>query len=492
MSAEVELQPIGSDQKLEQDTEFQPPNVPLNNHVQTQAIPNVQGLENPAFQEQEETESQGQKVLESNLSLPPMTFVDFLPLKLEDAASADDCPRYAEFSSVMEQANQWIKDNHSFMVMKCESFIKKLGGGDTLDADSVVYHESSYGVNKYVRGLRLWLAPKGETDTPPQALGYLTSLPDPAEAPTDYVSMLIPSRSEASIPSFCSLPEAFEKLNKFLKKKPLPGSVLNVETLRIKYEDTDPSCCVNTERMCWSESGRADRIFVTAIRVFYVIGKPTFETIGMHDEIPVCQNNFEVMAKLRFCPFTTVVQRARKWLQSQKGIRVINMQTIHTVCDRNRAGECQVHTDKSCYMEPQGQDLQLARVLRIYYIQDPKSEVCPYEKLQLTTRLFIPTRRGGYGKDYESFSKTMQRIITWLTVTQIPIFGVETITYPFSPDNYGSGVFADQASVSRIAAAGKYFITTVRFYFPCEFKEPPPELYPEIEEEPWGWACSVS
>ena len=41
-------------------------------------------------------------------------------------------------------------------------------------------------------------------------------------------------------------------------------------------------------------------------------------TTGMHDEIPVCQNNYETISKLRFCPFTTVVQRARKWLQSQK------------------------------------------------------------------------------------------------------------------------------------------------------------------------------
>ena len=59
------------------------------------------------------------------------------------------------------------------------------------------------------------------------------------------------------------------------------GSVLNVETLKIKYEDTDPTCCVNTEKMCWVESGRSDRVFVTAIRVFYVIGKPAFEIIGM-------------------------------------------------------------------------------------------------------------------------------------------------------------------------------------------------------------------
>ena len=54
----------------------------------------------------------------------------------------------------MEQANQWIKDNSNFKVMKCESFIKKLGGGDVLDADAVCYHESCYGINKYLRGLR--------------------------------------------------------------------------------------------------------------------------------------------------------------------------------------------------------------------------------------------------------------------------------------------------------------------------------------------------
>ena len=45
---------------------------------------------------------------------------------------------------------------------------------------------------------------------------------------------------------------------------------------------------------------------------------------------------------------------------------------------------------------------------------------------------------------------------------EIPIFGVETIIYPFSPDNYGSGVLSDQATVSRIANTGKYFINTVR------------------------------
>lgn len=477
MSTEVELHAVGSQQETEHATEKQPDKVPVEN--------NVQGLENPAFQGQE------QDVVESELSLPPMTFVDFLPALLEKAVSADDTPRYAEFSTVIEQANQWIKDNTTFMVMKCESIIKKLQGGDALDEDAVVFHESCYGVNKYLRGLRLWLAPRLETETETQVLGYLTTLPDPVEDSSDFMSSIF-ARSDSAIPSFCSMPETVARLNKFLKKKPIPGSILNIETLRIKYEDTDPRCALDTEKMCWAESGKTSRVYVSAIRVFYVIGKPVFESIGMHDEVPVCQNNYEIMSRLRFCPFTTVVQRAKQWLQSQKGIKVINMQTVPTVCDRNRAGEAQIHTEKSLYCEEANHDLQLARVLRIYYIQDPKSEVRPYEKLQLTTRLFIPTRNSGYGKDYESFSKTMQRVITWLNVTRTPIFGVETVTYPYSPDMYGSGVFSDSAAISRIATAGKYFITTVRLYFPCEFTEPPPDVFPEIQEEPWQWACTVS
>ena len=96
MATEVELQPVGDQMKLDQATEFQPPNVPLDNHVQGEQNPAFQGQENQAFQE-ETSESGQQKEAESELSLPPMTFVDFLPLKLEDAASPDDCPRYAEF-----------------------------------------------------------------------------------------------------------------------------------------------------------------------------------------------------------------------------------------------------------------------------------------------------------------------------------------------------------------------------------------------------------
>ena len=58
-------------------------------------------------------------------------------------------------SSVMEQANQWLKGNRGYRAMKLESFIKKLPEKvDQPDLEDVLHHESSNGMNKYVRGLR--------------------------------------------------------------------------------------------------------------------------------------------------------------------------------------------------------------------------------------------------------------------------------------------------------------------------------------------------
>ena len=58
-----------------------------------------------------------------------------------------------------------------------------------------------------------------------------------------------------------------------------------METLSIKYEDTDPVCALNTEKMAWLESGKTDRTYVSAFRVYYVIGKPAFEIIGKYLQI---------------------------------------------------------------------------------------------------------------------------------------------------------------------------------------------------------------
>lgn len=51
----------------------------------------------------------------------------------------------------------------------------------------------------------------------------------------------------------------------------------------------------------------------------------------------------------------------------------------------------------------------------------------------------------------------------YVCITETPIFGVETVNYPFTPDSYGTGVREESSSMSLAANQGKYFITTVRY-----------------------------
>lgn len=474
-SQEVELQQIGEKTDLEYSSNG---HAPTEDPEESFEPSGVEGMDNPAY-------SKTNEALEDN-GPPPMTFVDFMPPLIEEASSKDDPPVYSEFSTVLEQANQWLKGNPSFKVMKLESFLKKIADKDVVDLEQVVYHESAFGVNKYLRGLRLWLAPRLDSSEPVQEIGYLTTLPEPVDE-SDAESALAgfrPSRFRVAVvlPSYCGMVDMMAQLNKFLKKKPIPGSILNIETIKVKYEES-ANKCLDTEKMCWADCGKEDRVYINAIRVFYVVGKPAFEVVGYHDEIPVCINNWETIPKLRFCPFTTVVQRARNWLRNQKGIRVVNMQTVEVYCDRTSKGEAKVHHELCGYGEAANQDSQFARVLRIFFVQDSKSEESLYSSLDLSTRLFIPSRRGQWGKNCESFSKTMQRVILWLQLSKNPIFGVETVNHQFCPDSYGTGVKENDAGISLNATSGKYFITTVRLFFPCQFQDPPSEF----EEEEHGW-----
>jgi hypothetical protein len=52
-----------------------------------------------------------------------------------------------------------------------------------------------------------------------------------------------------------------------------------VETVKVKYDDQG-SKCLDTEKMCWADCGKEDRIYIYAIRLYYVAGKPAFETLG--------------------------------------------------------------------------------------------------------------------------------------------------------------------------------------------------------------------
>ena len=54
----------------------------------------------------------------------------------------------------MRGANLWLQNNPALRVWKCETVERKVEAGPTVHLESTVHHESSYGANCYVFGVR--------------------------------------------------------------------------------------------------------------------------------------------------------------------------------------------------------------------------------------------------------------------------------------------------------------------------------------------------
>ena len=53
-----------------------------------------------------------------------------------------------------------------------------------------------------------------------------------------------------------------------------------METVPFKAVESDRTDKLNTESTLWSESGKGNRLFIFATRIFYVVGQPGFEKLG--------------------------------------------------------------------------------------------------------------------------------------------------------------------------------------------------------------------
>ncbi|KAJ8300078.1 hypothetical protein KUTeg_021597, partial [Tegillarca granosa] len=154
-------------------------------------------------------------------------------------------------------------------------------------------------------------------------------------------------------------------------------------------------------------------------------------------------------------------------------------------------GKVIINPDSSGHMEKPYTDTKYAKVLRTFYVQSSKmSKEALYSSVNLTSRLFVPVRREGTTKGFESFSKTMQRIIKWMSHTRIPPLCVETIQYQVFLNGYGDVVNPDKVDTNLSRTSGRNLLSTVRLYFPSEFVEPPPEILPEVDTSgEYGWGC---
>ncbi|KAK7095571.1 uncharacterized protein [Littorina saxatilis] len=431
---------------------------------------------------------------------PPLTYIDFLPqcfgVSIEGAE-----PKYAEFQSLVEQANQWLRGMPKFNAVKCETVDHKLNMPDySLDPDQCLQHFSSHGKNIYMKGLRLWLMPKTDTSVPTQQLAYITVLPQHtsgnlAAGLSNVKPAAMRVNPEQIFASFDTLPVTVEKLNHHLAQKPLPGKILSVETIALKALESDRDEEVNTEKTLWSEVGKANRVFLFATRIFYVVGQPAFDRVAYYDQVPEFYQSPDGMGiRVRFAPFSRTVAQAALWLKAQHNTRVVNFQSVTLKTERQGGtGTFKVDPKSAGFTETQAlTESRYVKILRVFYIKDQKPDApALYSSTQLTTRLFVPTKTVAYSRSFETFSKNMQRVITWLNATGTPVLGMETVRYNVTPESE-AGVNDDRVDTVINSHSGQYNLSCVRLYFASEFKEPPPEVMGETAEDAWGWGCVVS
>ena len=55
--------------------------------------------------------------------------------------------------SLIGFANHWLRNNRKYKVLRCESITRKIKDGQ-IEMDSTAFHQSLFGENDYVRGLR--------------------------------------------------------------------------------------------------------------------------------------------------------------------------------------------------------------------------------------------------------------------------------------------------------------------------------------------------
>ncbi|RUS72259.1 hypothetical protein EGW08_019982 [Elysia chlorotica] len=462
----------------------------------------VDVTEENTIQGEQQQQQQENSAFESDepVTLPPLTYIDFIPQCLGSSIEGKE-PDFADFSTVVEQANQWLASMPQFIAIRCETISSKLGKDFGLDNDSTLEHFSSNGRNVYLRVLRLWVTPRPENAPPasPQKISYISVLPDhPSGELSTFLSSLAGGATSRTVgdlatPNFDNMQQTVEKLNKHLQAKPLPGKILGVETLSFKCQEASTSDKLNTETSVWSECGNNARVFLQGLRIFYLVGQPAYETLGIHDEEPDMMQNKEGMGlRLKFATFDQTVSRAAVWLKKEQGIRVISIQSLNVKLDRKfGTGPWILDPNVSAYTETQSlQEKRYAKVLRMVYVREQRLESpSPYSSVTLTSRLFIPHRIEG--KTFESFSKTVLRVIKWLNATNVPLFGCETVKYHVSAESAGPGFNDERMDYQVNTNLGQYYITCIRLYFPCVYQEPPPEV-PNEEDLGWGWGCVVS
>lgn len=431
-------------------------------------------------------------------NIPPrLAYADFLP-KLVHSGTGLRPPTFDSFRDMLHYVNQWLASSPEYSVVRCESIDRKMDKHGDLETESTVYRESAFGTNTYLRGLRLWLLPNPHPEAGGQQIDYVNVMPrDFAKGgKLTYTGITMTGmrvRQASFTPIAEKLDTLLKKFNQELAHSPLPGQVLTVETLDLKYSERwcNRTGHVDPDQNFWWELGHTCKWYLSFLRIFYV-KSPNLAThsIGLKDFVPHMQHTDTTgMTRPKFESYKDVFSRASEWIQEHHGrtVHFLNIQTVPIKLEK-MFGKFEIDSREMIYDTGNAMDTSQVKVLRVAYIelahadQLEKIEYC-VPILSLSSKIIVPVRLAR--TQCETLRQTVFRTNAWLNLTGARIVGVDTLNYEFHPDT--KTVRTEQVCSTKHYGTGHHWTTAIRLYIDGPFEEPPVELLPPVPDyQPHG------
>ncbi|XP_055336649.1 uncharacterized protein LOC129587086 [Paramacrobiotus metropolitanus] len=404
-----------------------------------------------------------------------LTFQDFIPEAIPPANEKEKNISYASFPSTGQAANNFLANNPDLEVVSCETIAVKLdisqwtGSVKHKSYDTIINQTSyrQYGENALgtINALRLWLRPV-TTAVTPQKIGWKT-------VTSNYHGHHV------------SLMELAEQINLQHKTTPIPGRIINVQSLTFCSKDGP----ADVESSIWKLTGSEIKSnFTQAFRIFYIMGEPCRSDIGFADFFPQSDDGKTVKQ------FSQIMRDINNFREGLPGsARFLNIQTL--LC-REELGKpissmYSTHYQTTLFWE------RFIRFLRVVYLVRPEeSKVAPpaYETPKVTAKLFTPA----VIKDptafkplkFEDLEVMRDRLGYWMSQQSAKVLAVESVSYKVvtgAEKLVGLGAMntwhetVDDKHGTR--ATWEMYVRCVRVYFEGETSDPQGFYWPRSVDD---------
>ncbi|ELT91536.1 hypothetical protein CAPTEDRAFT_193210 [Capitella teleta] len=320
---------------------------------------------------------------------------------LKELIECWDCIR-----SLVDKANDWLRKTSDVQIKSCESITwsacdpKKLGDSEQMVLTNSVTENGS---THFIRGLRLWLAPKPGCKA--QVLGFTDFCPEGS----DTIQSLI------------------NRVNVEIDRGTLKGRILSLETISAPVVNGNVECSETR----WQLSANEDKPHAFCLRVFFCKQANIMAThIGVQDFVPFLGDE-------GYQGFSDLVERANSWLKGETDIRVTNMQSVMVQKNdgpHSETGSAAFYVIPGINCEHPRESF---RILRVAFAKISPSEdggddmnICPFSYENFTPEIVTPRTDLKPKERMEKMKETFAKASSFLRSSGMDLICAETVMNP--------------------------------------------------------------